>query len=41
MWLCRFVSVRKCSYADSEDKMFVLVENEYRFIDAVGLEAVK
>ncbi len=36
-----FVSVRKCGYADSEDKMFVLVENEYRFIDAVGLEAVK
>ena len=36
-----FVKVRKCLYNDSRDKMFQLVEDESRFINAVAFEAIK
>ncbi|MCX6313708.1 MAG: methyltransferase domain-containing protein [Sphingobacteriales bacterium] len=36
-----FIKVRKCIYNDCEDKMFKLVEDESRFINAISFEAVK
>lgn len=36
-----FTKVRECSFNDSEDKMFNLVENRDRFVNAVSLEAIK
>jgi ubiquinone/menaquinone biosynthesis C-methylase UbiE len=36
-----FVNVRKCSYNDSKDSNFQLVEDESRFINAVAFEAFK
>jgi predicted SAM-dependent methyltransferase len=36
-----FSSVRKCSYHDSKEEMFHLVEAESRFVHAVALEAIK
>lgn len=36
-----FIKIRKCIYNDSEDKMFRLVEDESRFLNAISFEAVK
>jgi SAM-dependent methyltransferase len=34
-----FTTIRECRFADAEDPMFSLVENEHRFNNAVALEA--
>lgn len=36
-----FSTVRICSFNDSSDEHFILVEDEGRFYNAVGLEAIK
>jgi len=36
-----FVKVRKCLYNDSKNRMFQLVEDKSRFINAIAFEAVK
>lgn len=36
-----FVNIRRCSFGDSPDSMFELVEEPSRFVDAVAVECVK
>ena len=36
-----FINIRKCSFNDSNNKMFQLVEEPSRFVGAVSFEAVK
>ena len=36
-----FQSVRPCSFNDSQDEMFKLVENEGRFEQAAAIESIK
>lgn len=36
-----FTNIRRCSYGDSEDRMFDEVDDLKRFIDSVGIECRK
>jgi hypothetical protein len=39
--LAGFKKIRSCKFGDCSDSMFRLVEDEYRFADAVAIECVK
>lgn len=36
-----FKEIRKCTFKDSEDRMFDIVENEYRFINSIAVQCKK
>ena len=36
-----FIKIRGCKFNDSDDKMFLLVENKERFENCLSIEVVK